>query len=74
MVSFAPCLPGDGWRLGLERPYDDGVPAHCKTNERSGPRCPNPIISKAYKIPFPDISMRYGKAVILRMEMLARRR
>lgn len=45
-----------------------------ETNERSGPRCPNPDRPEAHKIPFPDISMRYGKAVILRMEMLARRR
>jgi len=45
-----------------------------ETNERSALRCSNPIISKAYKIPFLPILIRYGKAVILRMEMLARRR
>jgi hypothetical protein len=44
-----------------------------RTNDPD-PVAPTPIIPKAYKIPFPDISMRYGKAVILRMEMLARRR
>jgi putative transcriptional regulator len=30
MISFAPCLPGDGWRLGLERLHDDGAPVHCR--------------------------------------------
>lgn len=42
---------------------------------RSDPAAPIPTIPKARtKIPFAKILMRYGKTVILRMEMLARRR
>ncbi|KTE01950.1 hypothetical protein ATE68_17800 [Sphingopyxis sp. H038] len=75
MASLAPCLPGDGWRLGLERPPQGGAPVSCLAKDDPTLSPPIPAIPKGRtKFPFPDILMRYGKAMILRMEMLARRR
>ena len=52
----------------------EGAPVSCQA-KTIHPVAPIPTIPKdRIKIPFPGILMSYGKSVLFRMEMLARRR